>query len=840
MVQLPMSEDRVPLSFAQQRICVLDRLDPGNPFHHLSAVFRLRGKLDQERIARALTDVTCRHAVLRMRLRDHDGVLVQTRVSLSPVPLPGHDFSNEEVRGDGLAAFLDDQARQPFDLERDPPFRIALIRLDDHEHLLVFTVHHLVFDGDSFTIFLRDLAAAYSGVDLGAEDRGYEVFALAERRRDHEGPLAYWKDRLAATLPVELPFDHPRPPLLGQRRRRITRALRETTATALIGAATTLDVPISSAWLGAFMLLLWRYSGHDDVVVGMPSREGRTNHEGTVGLFADNHVIRAAFSDAATTREMLTRVHGLVADADRHHVPFQLLLETLKPQRDLSRSPLFQIYFGVVSDPALAHETDGLTIQLDTVRRTPVYDVSLFVRPETGQLVVVYNEDLFESGTIERLLANLEVVAAAIPSMLDRPCVDVPFLSEAEQRTLLVEWNDTAAPLSELCMHEVVAEQVRRRPSACAVIHEQTRMTYGELGDRSAAIARGLSALGVVRGDLVAVCLPPCVDLPAALLGVVATGAAYLPVDPSYPADRRQFMIEDAKPRALVTTRALAGQAPGIENVLFLDQTVPPFGGAAGRAQVPAGDALEATPGGAFAAVHGSTPDDLAYVIYTSGSTGRPKGVEIRHRGLVNLLRTMATTLEITERDVVLGMASYAFDMSVPELFLAISLGGCAVMTSRETAADGTALAAEIVRTEATVVHATPTTWRLLVDAGWSGGDRTRAICGAEALPRGLADELRRRVSRLWNLYGPTETTVWATFHDVVDTNRPIPIGRVLANTEAYVLDRRRQLLPIGANRRALPRRSRRGPWLPRASRAHARALRRTPVSRRDPALPHR
>src|SRR5215469_7716683 len=541
------------------------------------------------------------------------------------------------------------------------------------------------------------------------------------------------------------------------------------------------------ALLAGFQALLARYTGQEDVVVGTPiAGRNRTEIEGLIGFFANTLTMRLRLSDNPNFVELLARAKqtalGAYANQD---IPFEKLVEELRPGRSLSHNPLVQVFFVLQNAPLETLRLKGLsitTIATDTKTAKGDLFFSLVETVEGLRGRMEYNTDLFDEATVARMLEHYRVLlegAVANPAL---PVAQLPMLSAGERRQILQEWNATESDYPrQLCLHELFERQVERTPEAVACVAGGESLTYWELNRRANQLAHFLKKRGARPGQRVGLFIERSLAMMVGLLGIQKSGAAYVPLDPSYPAERLRLTLDDAQAPVLVTQQSLVSSLPEHQaQVVCLDSDWEKI-------------ASESTSNPAS----GATGEDLVYVIFTSGSTGRPKGVEVPHRAVVNLLSFMGKELDMGAEDVFPALASFAFDMSIPELYLALVTGGRVVVGELHLAANGEALAEVLRATGATIVHATPTTWNLLLGAGFTGQGLKRVI-GAEALPRELSTRLLAADPSLYNFYGPTETTVWSAFHHFRSPEEPVVVGRPLSNTQIYILDGHGQAVPVG------------------------------------------
>ena len=792
---------RLPLSFAQQRLWILDQLDPGSAVYNVPMTMWLRGPLDAALIQRALDEILRRHESLRSVARADEQGPFQLVLPPSAVELAQQDLRAlaESEREAAAFAIARADAVRPFDIANGPLLRASLTRVDDERHLLTVNAHHIAVDGWSLGIVLDELQHLYAAY---REDRPsplteptvqYVDYALWQHDLHENQTLAkqleYWKQHLSGRLPVlELPGDRSRPAVQSHRGEvfrdavpaelyeGVKRLSREHGATAFMTV------------LAAFNTLLMRYSGQSDQIVGVGvANRNRQELESLVGFFVNTLAVRNDLSGDPSFAELLARVRDSMLNAQANQdVPIERLIEELDLDRALSHSPLFQVMLFFQNFPGESRRVSGLDLSpvtFDAINQgTARNDLSLFASEHYGalQLFFEYATDLFDEATVAAFSRHLiQLLRSAVADPTQR-LSQLDILGDDERRQLLRDWNDTALALPvDRPLHALFEAQAALSPDAIAVEQNGVRLSYAELDAQAEAIARALAARGTVRGDMVGLFVERRPRMLAAMLGVLKAGAAYVPMDPSYPAERLGFMLEDAAARVVLCERALLGQVP-----------------ASAAATLTVEDALAAPAGARVDA--GVMPEDLAYVIFTSGSTGRPKGVQIPHRAAVNFLGSVARAPGLAAGDAICAVTTLSFDIALLELMLPLTVGARVVLADRETAGDGAALARLIESSASTVVQATPATWRMVLDAGWQGHARLRLLCGGEALPRELADRLLRCCGELWNMYGPTETTVWSTVERVQPGSEAISIGKPIANTQVYIVDPQMQPVPAG------------------------------------------
>ena len=824
--RVPRGGGGLPLSFAQQRLWLLDQLDPGTAAYVLAAAVRLDGPLAAPALAAALAAIVRRHEVLRSTYAaaagaaPADAAVVQRIAPPGPVPLPVVDLAGlpAAARAAAVRRLARAAAGRPFDLTTGPVLRTSLLRLARGEHVLLLALHHVAADGWSLAIFVRELSELYDAAAAGRPARlpelpvQYADFAAWQRGWLAGEALAaeveHWRRALAGAPPLlELPPDRPRPAVQSLRGARRSILLEQRLAAALEGLArrhgATLYMVLAAGWAA----LLARLSGAEDLCVGTPvANRHRPELEGLIGCFANTLVLRFAPREDASFAALAASVRETCLEAFGHQeLPFEKLVEELAPRRSLSHSPLFQVFFALQNAPAPALAAaaagaagpTGLTgLAGLSMEPLPVdggaakFDLSLSLAPDAAGLhgTLEYCRDLFDAATMDRLLGRFRALLETVARQPEARLAELPPLGEVERQQLR-EWSATAVERPPgLCLHHLCARQAALQPAAVAVADlASASLTYGELEIRANRLANHLVRLGVGPETLVGVALERTPALPVALLAVLKAGGGYVPLDPDFPRDRLAWMMCDSGLRVLVTEEHLRSRftaAAGLPVVLV-------------DADAAAIAAEDAAPPAAAAAPPGAA--GVAYVIYTSGSTGRPKGVQVLHGAVVNCLLAMSRRPGLTAADALLAVTTLSFDIAVVELFLPLVVGGRVVIAPREVASDGERLAAALAGPGLTALQATPAGWRLLLDAGWTGRAGFKALCGGEALPRDLADRLLGAVGELWNVYGPTETTIWSTAERVTAPGAPIAIGRPFDNTRTWLLSRAWEPVPVGA-----------------------------------------
>ncbi len=791
-----------PLSFAQEQLWFLDQLTHGSPVYNIVDVIHFGGTYDAEAMNRALKELAHRHEVLRTAFSHTDGKPTQIIFPTPDLTLAELDLGPLEEREREIewTRVVREQGRKPFELSQAPLFRGTMVHLSPQDHRLLLTIHHIIADEWSMEVIHREVNTLYNAFSHGRPSPlqdlpiQYADFAVWQREwlqgEVLKRQISYWKKELAGAPSVlELPTDRLRPAVQSFRGATEIFALPHESLELLKELGRQEQATLFMILEAAFTALLYRYTGQEDILVGTPI-SGRTHSETEklIGYFLNTIVLRAKFTDRLNFRSLLQQMRAHALGAYAHpDIPFEHLVTELAPERDPSRTPLFQVMF-------VQHDANGVS-QVSKVSGnraletgTSKFDLTLVLSETENGLegLIEYSTDLFEAETIRRMCGHYGTLMEAIARDPDRNISLLPMLTHAERHQLLVEWNATKTDYPrEKCLHELFEAQAERAPGRIAVKVGASDLTYAELDKNANRMAQALRSRGVSRGHRVGLCVERGAAMLAAVIGILKAGAAYVPLDPQFPQERLRFMAEDAQLTLLVSTSALAGPF-GLprERQLLLD--------------CDAGTIASAPNNRLLVTAHTAQPEDPAYVIYTSGSTGKPKGVVVPHRAVVNFLISMAREPGLRADDVLVAVTTLSFDIAVLELQLPLTLGATVVIATRDDAMDGNALIALFERHRATIMQATPVTWRLLLEAGWRCRAPFRALVGGEAMPKELADQLLARGVELWNMYGPTETTVWSTCVRITDLSLGISIGKPIANTTVSILDEQKKLCPIG------------------------------------------
>ncbi|AUX43556.1 uncharacterized protein SOCE26_050060 [Sorangium cellulosum] len=788
----------LPLSFGQQRLWFLDQLDPGRSVYNVPAALRLRGRLDRGALARALGEIVRRHEALRttLEIRGEEPVqVVQPAPDAWPLPIVEVKGETEDALESEVRRLAQAETAKPFCLRTGPLFRTSVLRIHEEHHVLLLTMHHMVSDGWSLGVLYRELEALYAAfraqrgcplpelrvqfADVAAWQRGY---LQGERLEQH---LTYWREQLQDCPALELPKDHPRPPVPSHRGGWSRLAMEPRLASTLKQLAREQGVTLFMVLLGAFQVLLGRYSRQEDFCIGlMIANRTREEMEPLIGFFANTLALRTRLGENPTFLELLGRVRRECLEAYAHQdIPFDRLVDELGVKRDLSRNPLFQVMFMLENTPREPIHLPDLEVSaVEVDHETARFDLGLFVQEQDEEgleVVVEYASDLFERQTVERLCGHYATLLAGVVEDPRRTIGELPLLTEAERQRIVVAWNQTQAPYPEdRCIHQLFEEQAARTPDAAAVVFGDQQLSYRELNARANQLAHRLRSLGVGPDRLVGLCVERSIEMVVGLLGILKAGGAYLPLDPEYPQERLAFMLEDGRPSAVLVQRALRGRLPAErEPCLVLEEVAAP-------SSLPREDLPSI-----------STPRSLAYVLYTSGSTGRPKGIAVEHRSACNLVAAQARALDIGALSRVLQFVSLSFDVSVLEIFVTLCHGASLHIGRLEQTRDPAALM-QWVRRDAINVAVVPAA--ILTALSPDGfPSLSTVVVGGEAAPAEAAAAWAKH-GRLVNQYGPTEATVCATVAECSSELLPPVIGRPIANVEVYLLDGHLQPVPVG------------------------------------------
>jgi amino acid adenylation domain-containing protein len=797
-------EQRVSLSYAQERLWFFSNMDPQSASYNVLSAMRLTGELNKEALQLSLDEIVRRHEVLRTTFAEEGGRPVQVinpaqgvlirQLDLADIPEP-----EREAKAKGL---LGEESRKPFDLAAGPLLRVFMLRLTELEHILLITIHHIAYDGWSSGVFLRELSVLYEAYTKGEKSPlpeltiQYADYSVWQRQwlqgEVLEKQLSYWREKLQGAPPVlELPMDRPRPAIQTFRGARQTFSLDRELGEGLKDLCKRENVTLFMALLAAFKVLMFRYSGQDDIVIGIPiANRTRVELEEMIGFFVNSLVLRTDLSGAPAFRELLGRIRATTLEAYGHQdLPFERLVEELKPQRDMSHSAIFQVMFALQNAPDFSMVLPDLTVQrVEVDNLTSKVDLVFTVKEsrEGLQASANYNTDLFDAGTIKRMFEHYEVLLKDV--VLD-PALDISrvnILTGAEQHQLLKAWNDTKREYpGEKCIHHLFEEQTEKGPDSVAILYEDEQLIYRELNCRANQIAYYLKE--VMGGDqgIIGMCMERSIDFVVGLLGILKAGAAYLPLDPAYPKERLDFMIQDSGMKVILTNgkfkEIFRGSAAVVLNI---DEVLK------------SGYSIE-NPCNAI------SPQNMAYVIYTSGTTGRPKGVLITHKAVVSL--SMDTEyIKILPQDRIANASNVSFDAATFEIWAGLLNGACLVVIGKNVLLSPADLAETLKRKAISVLFLTTALFNQMAHESLAAFSSIRHLLfGGETVDIGSVRKILEEgpPERLLHVYGPTESTTFTSWYQVValpETAVTVPIGRPLSNKRIYILDRNLQPVPAG------------------------------------------
>jgi len=794
-------DDIYPLSPAQQGMLFHDLLAPGSGVYYVQLSFTIRGNLDIAAFRRAWQAVLDRHAVLRTAFA-WEGLDQPLQIVRKQVELPWR-FQQWTSGGAECDSRIDESLRADrlagFDLSRAPLMSVMLVQIADDEWRCVWSHHHLILDGWSAGLVLQDVLSCYVAMVAGREPtwrpcRAFREYIAWLQRQDLDRADTFWHDMLSGiTAPTPLGIDRPiRTDAVNESHHGEQQlALDEAQTASLQTFARKHQVTLNTLVTGALAICLGRYTGQSEVLFGVTVAGRPTDLPGAdamVGMFINTLPLRVAVPGTRCVVDWLRDLQARQASM----MPFAATpLVRIQGQAAIPAGrPLFEsilVFENYPVDESLSHAPAGLSIDAPRGMEQTNYPLAIYAVPGPRlTLRVAHDRRRIDDAAAARMLRHLHRILKSFIADPQGRLADVAMLGESERHEILCGFNNTACEVpSNVVVHNLFEMQCERTPQAVAAICGDERCTYAELNARAEAIAGRLRALGIQSEDRVGICLHRSIDMLAAVLGVLKAGAAYVPLDPAFPSQRLAMMIEDAEPRAIVTQHELTEALPpcAASRLLVSDAAgcshvaIDPYARKAGRT----GD-----------------PARAAYVIFTSGSTGRPKGVVIEHRAVVNFLTSMARQPSLNASDTLIAVTTLSFDIAGLELLLPLSVGARVVIAAAEEAADPFRLQELLNLHGATVMQATPATWRMLLESGWPGREGLRVLCGGEPLGRDLADALLNRSAELWNLYGPTETTIWSSVQRIAVDDQPVSIGRPIANTSIYILDDSLEPVPIG------------------------------------------
>ncbi|MBC7428212.1 MAG: amino acid adenylation domain-containing protein [Bacteriovorax sp.] len=786
------------VSHNQMQVWYLEEMHPNTLMHNLPASIRIKASVSREALEKTLHYIIERHPALRTCIVVEEGVPVQKVMDKNLARFKPRLELIKASEGH-IIDLLNHEAQFSFDKKEPPLFKAKLYELSENDYVFFFMVHHAIWDGWSFDIFFEELNTVYTALiknespsfiknpDITYADYSSWLHNLITERILNK-QIIFWEDKLKGPLPIlDLPLDYKRPLMISHEGSTFPFIVSADRASALRDYAKTQGASLFNVFLTAFKITLARYSGLDDIIVGLPVR-GRTRPEvmQTIGYFVNTIVLRSDIHLNQSFEANLKHVSNNCIDAfDNQLIPFQIILNKVTYARDSSRTPVFQTFFSYQDVSNRSAEINGTPYtQINIDKASTHTDLDLWIKASDRKIegAFEFRNDLFKPETVGRFSECFFHILNGLLENFNKPLNLLSSIPETQETLIIREWNNSWTAKDKFTpFHKIVEKNAKLNPHAIAIETTNGRMSYGELDLLSRRVANALIAKGVGRGSLVGISLTRTSQLVATILGVLKTGAGYVPLDPGFPQERLDYMIESSTPKILLTEESLIGRFKhGGEKILIsniinedlFDKDIPFVN-------------------------HALT--DTIYVIYTSGSTGNPKGVQLTHGSVTNFLLSMNETISFNENDKILAVTTLSFDISVLELYLPLISGGTIYLSSSAEAVDGASLKNILNNKNISIMQATPSTWRLLLASGWKGNKNIKVLCGGEAFPIDLAKTLIPMCGAVWNMYGPTETTVWSACKKLSLDDSFITVGKPIANTSLYILDDNRHMKPIGA-----------------------------------------
>lgn len=795
------NQARASLSFGQERLWFLHQLEPQSPVYNRPLGLRFRGEIDIKAIERSVNKIVTRHESLRSSIRTEHGVPILQIAEELNIRIPIRDLSKFPINMRMCEAqqCAAEESKIPFDLSQGPLLRGLLICLDTEDHVLILVFHHMIFDWWSANVLRSEFCALYSTQitgencllpDLEIQYYDFTHWQLIEYSDDNlDRGLSFWCDQLGKDPhSLQLPIDHQRPPVQTYSGASKSLQLSKNLTKELLRVSREEDSTLFMILYAAFNVLLLRYTGHHDITVGVPTA-GRTHKETEhlIGLFINILVLRTDLTGDPTVRELIQHIRKLVLEGFAHQtIPFEKLVEKLNPERDLSRSPLFQVLFNLKNFPDVDSKAGSLVIEpFHFDPGIAQYDLNMELQVIDERLCcnLVFNTDLFDPDMAIRFLDHFNNLLDQFVTAPDERISTLDILSDIEHSQLLTSWNGLETEDRGLgCIHQYFEQHAEKNPEAIAVIDKDSQFTYRQLNEYANQIAHTLIQKDLQPEMFVGIYLERSVRTIASLLAVMKTGGAYIPLNPTHPSKRLALILENTRMHTIITEENAIDNLPP-HNVDLLDL-------------IADNDKIRMQSIENLGIVVAA--NQLIYMLHTSGSTGKPKGILVEHQNVVNALISFTLEPGLVKDDILLSVTADDFDISALEFFLPLIVGARIIMVDRKTTRDGFLLKEALAQSRATVMQATPATWHLLLSAGWRGDNNLKILCGGESLDRSLANNLLDRGACLWNLYGPTETTIYSVIHKVKYGKDRIPIGKPIANTQIYIVDPNFELVPIG------------------------------------------
>ncbi|MFN6501591.1 MAG: amino acid adenylation domain-containing protein [Nostoc sp. DedQUE01] len=801
--------NNIPLSFSQQRLWFIDQLYHGSSFYNIPIAFHIKGQLNITALHQSLNEILKRHEIWRTTFKLINGQPVQeiARDLTWDLPIINLEYLSNQNWESEVKQLVAKEATKPFNLAKGLLVRATLLRLNEQEHVLLVTMHHIITDGWSCGVFLRELSTLYAAFSTNQPSPlpelpiQYADFAIWQRDRIQGEFLAtklkYWKQQLSGELPVlQLPADRPRPTVTTFAGAKQYFTFSTTLTNALKQLSQREDATLFMSLLAAFNILLYRYTDQEDILIGSPiANRNRAELEGILGLFVNTLVLRNNLSGNPSFRELLHRVRQVTLDAYAHQdLPFEMLVEKLQPERDLSRNPFYEVMFVLQNTPTSVQEVSGLTLHtLEFDSGTSQLDIflSMFESQEGLTGCLEYNTDIFDATTISQFIKNYQTLLENIVANPEQHIYDLSLLTPVEEEQLLFKFNQSSAEYKNLSLDQLFEQQVELTPDSIALIHQSEQLTYRQINYQANQLANYLQKQGVKKETLVAICLERSIDMVVGILGILKAGGAYIPLDPSYPVERLNFMLSDSQASILISHQEiLEKQSLSSHKIVCLD--------------IHQDEIAQQSPENL---INISKPEHLAYIIYTSGSTGMPKGVLGTHRGTVNGLHWLWKTYPFTPEEVCCQKTAISFVDSVWEIFAPLLQGIPTVIISNATLLDTQLFIEALAHHKVSRIILVPSLLRLLLDNYHYLTQKLSQlkiwITSGEALSVKLAKNFQELMpfAKLINLYGSSEVSANATYYDtslLEDKVNTIPIGRPIQNTQVYVLNHNLQPTPVG------------------------------------------
>ncbi len=798
---IPLDQDgRLPVSFDQKRLWIINQIDWTNPAYNLPFTYRLKGKLDVDIFVKSLKLLFDRQAILRSSIKSVDGepyCLIHKYENIPVILLDYSTLMQDEVDLK-IQDFFTTESRNIFDIENGPLFRLYLVKIRDNECIFHMTVNHMVFDGWSWGIFSGELRQIYNDLfhnrEINLRSLQLQYFDIANWQKNNvtedtfRESINYWKEQLKDhTAEINFPFDHARNKTLSGFGGREPLKLSPELSAKIRALGQKENSTVFMIMLAAFGLLMNKYSGDDDICIGAPTaNRGNSKIEEIIGFFVNTIILRLRFDISQSFKDLLHLTRKTTLDALAHQdLPFEKLVDTLQPERKINVNPISQILFAFQNTPRPYLDLEGIKPERILIKDTvSPLDLTFYAWENDGIIEgeIEFNSDLLERETIVRLKDNFISLLESVIENPDHKISEIRIISENDKKKL-EEFNSTEVSIPDCLVQNFFEKQAKLQPGETAIISKSQNLTYRELDEQANKLSAYLIHLGVVPGDVVGVYMERSTEIVISILGILKSGCCYLPMDPSFPVERLRYMFEDSGSKVLISQRSLQDKFEYFTNASFviiddvrsIINTYP-------------SDKPDIK----------SDPHALAYILYTSGSTGKPKGVKVHHQAVVNFINSMSHSPGINAKDTLLAVVTFSFDISGYELFVPLSNGAKIVMAGDQDITDGSALINLIEQNNVTIIQATPTFWSVLLSSGWKGKNDLKALCGGEALTSYLVRQLFPKVGELWNMYGPTETTIWSTYSQITDPDAPITIGKPIDNTGIYILDKNNQCLPIG------------------------------------------